>query len=251
MTQLLTNAWRPLIAMIALGGSLLVVESAQAGHSGHGRCNPAAEAHMKTAIRLMNIACGKPIHASKALARAAVTHISIAQRFVRTPAANAELCGAKATLERFIFSHCAPPFHGAIAQTQFALDIERSVCVCGRPACRGGCQIPHAGPQYRSEPLLPQPRLEPAQPPVQPRPRVAPIRPTVPPQPRLEPRQPIRQDNFGGQGESFGRGPLDPGYEVRSDWRRGYSRSDSWARDNRRPATDYRDLFSSLAQLLR
>jgi hypothetical protein len=157
MNQILTTAIKPAIAMIALVGSLVVSDVAQAGHYGQRPCNPAAEAHMKTAIRLMTIACSKPIHVSKSLARAAVTHLSLAQRFTRTPGARAELCGAKATLEQFIYSHCAPPFHPAIQQTRFALDLERSPCVCGRQGCRGGCQArppvrPGFGDGFRTPP---------------------------------------------------------------------------------------------------
>ena len=139
MSQILAKAWKPAIAIIALTGSLVVAGAAQAAHNGRRPCNPAAEAHMSTAIRLMATAGGKPIHVRKSLARAAVTHISLAQRFVRTPGARAELYGASAMLERSIHGHCALPLHGAIERTRLALDLERGLCACGRQACTGGC----------------------------------------------------------------------------------------------------------------
>jgi hypothetical protein len=237
MTQHLAAAWRSLIALIAIAGSVVLTDSVQAGHSSHRSCNPAAEAHMTTAIRLMDIACHKPIHASRALARAAVTHISLAQRFVRTPAADAELCVAKASLERFIHHHCAiRPFYGAMAQTQLALDLERSVCVCGMPSCGGACQLP------LTDPMPPLP-----------------VQPAPLPQPAWY-NGPAAQSPHGDFSPGYGHpiapryrdsGPLgsygrDTRYRDRSD-----QRHDDWRRDYQQPARDYGQVLSLLSSLLR
>lgn len=126
------------VALVAIAGS------AEADHR-HPTCNPRAEAHIKTAIRLMDVACGKPYHVSRNLAHAAVTHLSLATRFTRLPVANSELFGAQRKLERFAHScHASPEMiHRARAQTQFALRLERGLCACGNPHCRDGrCAAP-------------------------------------------------------------------------------------------------------------
>ncbi len=160
MLHVPTTKSRLAITVAAFIGSLVLVEAARASHDGWRRGgHPAAEAHMNAAIRLMTLACDKTIHVSRHLAGVAVKHVSRARRLVRSPDARAELSSAKRTLDRFIYGHCRPPFHGAIQRTRLALDLERDLCVCGRPTCNGRCHGPlPQRPHVNREGYLPPPR---------------------------------------------------------------------------------------------
>ena len=127
------NFVRPLIVVGLVVGMSLMANTASARHR---TCHPAAKAHMKTAIRLMTIACEKPLHVAKSLARAASVHVGLSLRFTRNPSAIAQLHAVKASLDHFVHSYCAPPFHTGIEQTRLALTLECNPCACSNPVTR-------------------------------------------------------------------------------------------------------------------
>jgi hypothetical protein len=132
-----TAATTTKLSLMALASMIFASNSVLASHYNTRTrpCNPAAEAQMRSAIHLMKVACNKPLHVSRQLARVAEHRISVASRFVRDFGARSELYSVTQSLRHFIHHPCDPPFHVAIRQTQSAMDRERQFCAFGTPTC--------------------------------------------------------------------------------------------------------------------
>ncbi len=117
---------KPALAIVALASSLFVANAnaARADRCTPCACHPAAEAHMKAAIRVMTLAPYKPSRVRRKLGLLAGKHLFLAQRFTRRPGAQAELCAAMTTLAQLTQAECVPLFDPAIQQTQLAMYLE-------------------------------------------------------------------------------------------------------------------------------